>query len=917
MTTRTLLAIALLLVLLSSAGASARPRDPGGLSVTADARGLTIRWSPDSATQSALASGAPPPPQVIAVELPDGADPSPIIIAVDHQPWAGASPSPTTIPTRTLPDGTSYPPLAQFGPTPAPAAPLALLREGRARGQRIAVYALSPVYIAGDGPTMLTGLDARIPNAAPLAAADAWETHPNTPFLDAAPSAPDPIAAGQSWVIRVSQGGVQSLSAAALQAAGLSLAGVSPSRLRLWMGGAAVPLELRTSGAALDELRFYAPTPGDRYNSTDTYWLTVEDAAVPTMATVSAPPTGSVTCQSTALGQGAWQTPSLYDPQIPGTDGDHFFAARLRVGSLTPVAAPPDVLTATISPDLPRATGPVTVTISGASLFADTHTISVTVAGAVRTSSWFGTPVFTRSLGFPAGSGQVEIALMPVAAEAGDGIHIDSVSWQTPVQLSFAGKGAAFVGQSGHRCYSLSGLPVGAALYDVTSPAAPARMSIGASSFEVSVAEGRSYILAGPGTLHTPEISAHAPINLATPLDAQAIYIAPDAFVSALDPLVAQRKAQGYSVVVVRAQAIYDSWAGGQASPAAIRDFLRYAAAAWSVKPIAVTLVGDGTYDPRNYLGIGQTSWIPPYLAEVDPWLGETACENCFAQLDGDSPLSDPLPDLMIGRLPVKSAEELGQLAQKIIAYENAQDIGAWRGRAVYLADNADSAGDFTQTADASVAELPSAAKVTRVYYDPAAPDSEPWRVRDSFDAFQRSFDAINGGAAVVSYLGHGQPYQWAYTGPPLTDTVPQDRQYLLNVDFAGDLTNSARLPVVLSLTCLTGEFQIPSVRGTTIDEALVLNPHGGAIATWSSSGLGVLYGHDALQKGFLDTLWAAPTTAPERLGAMAMAGYEQLFTTKSCCQDALRTYGVLGDPLTPVRTQTGVSEVALPIVRR
>lgn len=60
-------------------------------------------------------------------------------------------------------------------------------------------------------------------------------------------------------------------------------------------------------------------------------------------------------------------------------------------------------------------------------------------------------------------------------------------------------------------------------------------------------------------------------------------------------------------------------------------------------------LVGDGTSDPHTYLGRGNANHIPPYLALVDPWLGETACEPCFGQFDGDDPLDDTLPD---GRYP-------------------------------------------------------------------------------------------------------------------------------------------------------------------------------------------------------------------------------------------------------------------------
>ncbi|MEI7770379.1 MAG: C25 family cysteine peptidase [Chloroflexales bacterium] len=745
--------------------------------------------------------------------------------------------------------------------------------------------------------------------AAPGAAA-------RVPLTVTAPT-PDPLAARQAWTIRVDQPGIQSISAA-----DLSAATPSPARLHLWRAGIPVPTELvYDTGGALSELRFYAPPPGDRYNSADTYWLTAEATAGPAMTSLDARPTGAP-CQGTALARGTWRLSALYDSRLPGPDGDHYFAAELKVVN---ALRDTDTVTVTVNPDLPLATGPLTLTIAGASIFTATHTLSVTLAGTVRPTSWFGTntEVFSRSLSFPSAAGQAAIALMPDAKSSAetDSIHLDSVSWEAPVSLSFGGRGAAFVGESGLRCYGLSGLPAGAALYDVTDPAAPVRLLIGTASFEVSAAAVRSYVIAGPGTLHTPVVSAHTPVDLTQPLNAQAIYIAPDAFVSALEPLVDQRRSQGYSVAVVPAAAIYDTWGGGQVSPQAIRSFLRYAAATWSVKPIAVTLVGDGTSDPRNYLGIGQASWIPPYLAMVDPWFGETACESCFVQLDGDGPLDRPgdaMPDLMLGRLPVKSAAELGQLAQKIIAYERSNDIGVWRGRAVYLADNQDAAGDFAYVQDQSIGQLPPAVAATRVYYDPDPPAGEPWRTRDPLLAFQRTMDAFNSGAATVSYMGHGQLYQWAYTGPPLDPSAPQDQRFLMGVDFAGDLTNGTRLPIVLSLTCLTGAFQVPSVRGTTVDEALLLNPHGGAIATWSSSGLGVLYGHDALEHGFLSALWSAPPGSPPTLGALAMAGYQELFTTRrDCCLDSLRTYGLLGDPLTPARVQTGVREVVLPLVQR
>src|SRR4029079_17964574 len=148
------------------------------------------------------------------------------------------------------------------------------------------------------------------------------------------------------------------------------------------------------------------------------------------------------------------------------------------------------------------------------------------------------------------------------------------------------------------------------------------------------------------------------------------------------------RQAQGHRARVIDVQAIYDAWSFGQVAPAAIRDFLRYAASSWDPAPAFVTLVGDGTADPLNYLKRDDPNFIPPYLAMVDPWIGETACEACYARLDGADPAADPLPDLALGRLTVNSAAELKDVVAKIVSYEVSPLNVSWRSRNVYIADN-------------------------------------------------------------------------------------------------------------------------------------------------------------------------------------------------------------------------------------
>jgi hypothetical protein len=733
---------------------------------------------------------------------------------------------------------------------------------------------------------------------------------PANPGAAADPPPPSPLAAREALRITVSAAGMQELSAAELAAAGLNLANLDPSRLQLWRDDAPVPLEILAANGFAG-LRFHAPSPGDPWNSTDTYWLTLEASPGTRMGSRSV----GNTCAnpvSTALQSGQWRAPKLYESRMAGPAGDYWYSLSLQ-SELSEPGYPglPVTDTVTLVPALPLAPGPATLVLRGAALYSTLHRLETTVAGASVATQWAARGNFAHELNFPSGGAVVQLALQPNPDF--DRIFFDSISYTMPAQLAFAGRGALFAASGDNGCYALAGSATGAALYDITDPNAPQRLD-GWGAVLADTLLGRRYLLTGEGTLQRPSATAHAPVDLARPQGANAIYLAPRAFLPALEPLLAHRRAGGYAVAAIAVEDIYVAWGGGQLQPDAIRDFLRYARASWDPVPQAVVLVGDGTSDPRNYFGYGTVTHIPPYLAEVDPFLGQVACDNCYAQLDGASPLNDLLPDLLIGRLPVKNEAELGRLVQKIVGYETDSQQRAWRSSIAYIADNADSAGDFAAAADASAAQQPAGVRIKRVYYDPQATAAQPWRIRDPWAARQRTMATFSDGAAIVNYLGHGLYYQWAVTGLPLDPNLPTDKQNMLALYDPDELTNPARLSVVLSMTCLTGAFAQPNVSGTTIDERLVLVP-GGAVAVWSSAGASIAPGQQRLLRGFYGGLWLAP---PEkgRIGDLIMAGYNDLLTTTDCCRDMLRTFNLLGDPLMPVRVVQNRNELLLPMVQ-
>ncbi|HAJ34487.1 MAG TPA: hypothetical protein DCL15_02170, partial [Chloroflexi bacterium] len=544
-------------------------------------------------------------------------------------------------------------------------------------------------------------------------------------------------------------------------------------------------------------------------------------------------------------------------------------------------------------------------------------------------------------------------------------ILIDAMTWERPVALDFGGQGAEFWTAPGAANFTLSNLPAARALYDVTDPLNPVAMplSSGGATATFTQADGatpRHYVLANLANLMTPAVAAHSATTFGNVLAADAIYIGPAQFREELQPLLDLRTSQGYTPLFVDVQAIFDVYGDGYISAPAIRNFLRDRSD-WQNpnRTISVVLVGDGTLDPFNYKNTGFGSDvshpIPPYMADVDIYINETPCETCFAQLHGDDPVTgdDPdnrnpknnvfIPDVWLGRFPVRNEAELTTMVAKIVGYETATAPAGWRSSQLLLADNfitsinaqnqvtVDPAGDFAAFSDKVVQQFGYGAGVQRVYYD-HSPDRvitttvvagrfetiprtapETWRIASPAAAKEAVTRTINAGVGLMVYNGHSHQWQYAY----LEDRSGVPAASLFSIVDVPQLTNGDKLFVGLSMTCLTSQFATPAVTGT-LDEMLVRSATGGAVATWGPSGQSVAHGHDYLQTGFVYQLRHSPPNS-QHMGELVTAGYNNLLTSPlTGSLDALKTFVLLGDPLTIVRANVGFDNGAfLPAVQR
>jgi hypothetical protein len=429
-------------------------------------------------------------------------------------------------------------------------------------------------------------------------------------------------------------------------------------------------------------------------------------------------------------------------------------------------------------------------------------------------------------------------------------------------------------------------------VYDITTPRSPRQIvnpvvapSAGTYrlTFESShPADARFFAAATSGLQQPKAITRYVPPDLTGPANAaDYIIITHRSLYAATQQLAAYRATQGLRAVVVDVDDLYNQFNHGIYHPVAIKRFLAYAYVHWQrPAPAYVLLVGDGhwnfkNYNPQRYAG--PPILMPPNLAWVDPWQGEVDSTNVLAAIVG----TDLLPDLAIGRLPVNSVAELNASIAKIIAYEQAEPED-WQQHLLFVADNVpDPAGNFIASSEAVIADAtPHDAQIDRIYLNDFC-GSPTGAVSPCPAATDRLIETLNvTGTLLLSYIGHASIGRWA------------QEQLLVNSNIPA-LANNDRLPIVLSMTCLDGYWFYPLQNQSGLAEDLVRAPQGGAIATFSPTGLGVANGHDTLEHGFYTAVFRNHV---RRLGPATLAAKQALYATGNH-SDLINTFVIIGDP--------------------
>ena len=367
----------------------------------------------------------------------------------------------------------------------------------------------------------------------------------------------------------------------------------------------------------------------------------------------------------------------------------------------------------------------------------------------------------------------------------------------------------------------------------------------------------RRYFVVSPDRVLEPTLLAAPKTRLRSHgTDADFVVIGPREFLQAAKPLLDLRRREGLSVLAANIEDVYSEFGHGEARPESVAEFLQ------SAPPHYVLLLGDATYDPKDYLGTGKPNFVPARMVRTDHlW---TASDPSYATLDHDE-----IPDLAIGRIPATSVEDVEAMVAKILRYESESRSG----RVVVVADNADRAGDFEGDAQRLVTGVLEEEDVYRIGLSWQSPSEVREDIRRAFV----------GNTGIMSYLGHGGIHLWA-------------DENVWNLGDVRELQRGEALPIVVTMNCLNGYFHFPYF--DALAEALVKAPDHGAVAAISPSGLSSNGPAHVFHESLLEQVLHG---GHERLGDVFLTAQRD-FAGKSSYKELLELYHLFGDPTLVLR---------------
>jgi hypothetical protein len=180
-------------------------------------------------------------------------------------------------------------------------------------------------------------------------------------------------------------------------------------------------------------------------------------------------------------------------------------------------------------------------------------------------------------------------------------------------------------------------------VFDTTFPDAPTvvtnlERTNNNGTFGAIIPAGRSrkfFAAADDAVLSADTIEENTPSNLSVNNhNAELVIITYRDFLNEAQAWANYRINNGFSVKIVRVDDIFDEFNYGITSANSIRSFLQFARNNWQTPPNYVLILGDTSYDPRNYGGNPFVNFVPTKM--FDTAYEETGSDEALADFNDD-----------------------------------------------------------------------------------------------------------------------------------------------------------------------------------------------------------------------------------------------------------------------------------------
>ncbi|NRR91598.1 type IX secretion system sortase PorU [Winogradskyella undariae] len=383
-------------------------------------------------------------------------------------------------------------------------------------------------------------------------------------------------------------------------------------------------------------------------------------------------------------------------------------------------------------------------------------------------------------------------------------------------------------------------------------------------TFKAQSGEERSYLAFSNSNVFTPKTDSRTVVsnqNLKGTIftnsqgqfeDVDYIILAPSQFVTQAERL-AQINRDQYSlnVKVIDLQTVYNEFSTGSQDIAALRNFIKYVydnASEPSKRLKYLCLFGDGSYDYKDRVS-NNTNLVPAwYTNESFSLTSSFVSDDFYAMLDdneGSMAISDRM-DVAVGRILAENVQRATEMVDKIISYYQPESYGSWRNNILLISDDVDEAWEarLEQTTDdlgTTIDDEKPFFNVVKIHSD--AFEQESSSAGNRYPEVNEAIkDAIEVGALVVNYFGHGGE-----------DGLATER--IFDKFDSQEVNNICKYNLFITVTCEYTKFDDPSRE--TAGEFTFWNKNGGAVGLITTTRQIIVSVGEALNEVLDDYLFA------------------------------------------------------------